>query len=733
MINNLDNTIIDKLNKESWDLSRIDDKRSLELALEAEIESLKNNYLYGLATSYLNQGWYYLNITHYVSSNSLFQQAKELYFEIDNIEGILKANAGLSGVAFHIGDYELCLNLNSDTIEKSIDIGNIDRQITALISTAQVYLELDNYEKAIHYSLEALEIAKELENYDQKGILLKALADSYIGKNDYENAIKYSALAYEYYLINNQYQGIFETTNTLGTLFFKKGEINKAEDYLLKSYSLAKGYPWEEVVVYSLAEFYFFQNNYKKSLKYLLECKDIAQNVKSKNYLKKVYYLKSKLEEKLSDIEGAYKSLKKYLKYKNEIDQDKIESQHQKLDIRLEINKVKRENVHLLESNEILKRIGQIGQKITGTLEAEQILNIIYQSIKDLMDASTFGLAYYYQEDELLDYKIFIEDSKKLPMGKTHINDPNSIACWSIRNRQDIFITDLEKEYAKYINKLGPIGDLTRSLIFLPLYYDNKVIALLSIQSKKINAYSKRQIEVLMLLRSYVTIAVQNSIEHNKALKLNKELEKVSLTDSLTTLYNRRYFNKVIESDVNLILRSTFKNNKRKNSKQLGFILLDIDHFKDVNDRYGHPAGDDILKQVSKCLLGTIRKSDLLVRWGGEEFLILAKETDYIGIQVIISKLLKAISSKTFIHDNITLNKTISIGFSIFPFDVNKPNAVTWEKSLKITDKALYIAKETGRNRGVGICLGTDGEIDFNKEVETLIQEGSLKTLFVNN
>lgn len=729
---------IDILNKESWNLSRIDDKKSLDIALKAEVESLKANYLPGLADSYLNQGWYYLNITHFVSSNSLFQQAKDLYYELGNDKGILKANAGLSGVAFHLGDYELCLDLNSETIEMSTSLGYSDRQITALTSSAQVYMELDKHSQALDYAYEAYDIGKKIENFEQKGILLKTIADCYIAKKEYEKAINYSKQAYEYYQNIGQYQGIFESINTLGTLYYKKGDRDKAEEYLLKSCSLAKGYTWEEVIIYSVADFYYATKDYSKSLLYIEQCIELAKKVNSKNYLKKSFLLKSRIEENRGNLKEAYNDIKQYITYKNEVENDNRNSSIQKIDMRLEISKIKRKNSDLLEANEVLKRIGKIGQRITATLEAEDILNIIYDSIKDLMDASTFGLAYYYEEKQELDYKIFVEDSNKLDIGVYNINDQNSIACWSIRNNKDIIISDIEKEYKKYINKLGPIGYLTKSLIYLPLHYDDKIIGLISIQSRKINAYSKRQIEVLKLLRGYVVIAVQNSIEHEKALQLNedlnkanRELEKASLTDNLTSLYNRRYFHKVIESDINIVLRHSHTDEKRDPKNNIGFLIVDIDHFKEVNDTYGHPVGDEIIKQVSFRLKDALRKSDLIVRWGGEEFLIMAKETDLDGIKVIVSKLLKAISETEFVCNGVALKKTISIGFSMFPFYITSPCSLSWNESINITDRALYIAKESGRNRGAGIYPKGKTKIIDTKDIldnlDLYLSNGDLK------
>ena len=144
------------------------------------------------------------------------------------------------------------------------------------------------------------------------------------------------------------------------------------------------------------------------------------------------------------------------------------------------------------------------------------------------------------------------------------------------------------------------------------------------------------------------------------------------------------------------ILPQIIASAKRRNSK-LGFLMLDIDYFKKVNDTYGHDAGDKVLQTVSNIILNSIRESDIAVRFGGEEFLIIL--TDLNSKEDLIKaaeKIRQAIENTKFNTGKEIIKKTVSIGGALFPQDCEKP----WE-CIKFADLALYKAKNSGRNRVV--------------------------------
>jgi diguanylate cyclase (GGDEF)-like protein len=196
----------------------------------------------------------------------------------------------------------------------------------------------------------------------------------------------------------------------------------------------------------------------------------------------------------------------------------------------------------------------------------------------------------------------------------------------------------------------------------------------------------------------------------NGELKLtNNVLHEASLTDPLTGLRNRRYFSATIEGDVHHALRS-YADNRDQRTRDLVFYLIDADNFKEVNDRYGHDVGDRVLVEMSRRISSAIRHSDVLVRWGGEEFLILSRYTDRREARTLSARVLAAVSDTPFAltNPNETICRTCSIGWAAFPWLSKHPEIVNYETVLNFADRALGEAKRAGKNRAVGLLPAGD-------------------------
>jgi diguanylate cyclase (GGDEF)-like protein len=217
---------------------------------------------------------------------------------------------------------------------------------------------------------------------------------------------------------------------------------------------------------------------------------------------------------------------------------------------------------------------------------------------------------------------------------------------------------------------------------------------------------------------------------------VNEKLEQISFTDPLTGLKNRRYLTQHLNNDVEIILakhqeRSLNQSQLVSKDADLIFFLMDLDHFKQVNDRYGHSAGDAVLVAVKSILETVFRDTDYLLRWGGEEFLIVARFVDRSSAETLAERLRCSIQAHRFnIEDNVAINVTCSIGFSVFPLLSNQPTALNWERTIDVADLCLYAAKKSSRNTWVGLLDLTCDEQDVFSAVmdktEQLIQSGQL-------
>lgn len=178
-------------------------------------------------------------------------------------------------------------------------------------------------------------------------------------------------------------------------------------------------------------------------------------------------------------------------------------------------------------------------------------------------------------------------------------------------------------------------------------------------------------------------VRIKNILE---LFDLRKKLEQAAITDPLTTLMNRRGMLERLEQEVSRLKRRGLSG---------CIILSDIDNFKSINDTLGHDYGDYVLESVANIMLKSLRKEDLVSRWGGEEFLIFLSDTDIDNGFNIIDKLRESISSYSFEFQGVT--KTVTMTFGLTLYNVEQ----TIDQNIKVADELLYSGKTSGKNRVV--------------------------------
>jgi diguanylate cyclase (GGDEF)-like protein len=201
-------------------------------------------------------------------------------------------------------------------------------------------------------------------------------------------------------------------------------------------------------------------------------------------------------------------------------------------------------------------------------------------------------------------------------------------------------------------------------------------------------------VELGKLNLSYEQLVIELRQEKKKVESLaselkgaNEKLRSLAFTDGLTGLYNHRFFQDMLDREMNRVERY---------SRSLSLILIDIDHFKNVNDTYGHPQGDAVLSSIAKLFEDTIRRPDMAARYGGEEFAIVLPETNTKGAVVLAERLRKLVEDKEFPVEDKLIRVTISLGVTTYDSSAGKK---TKDEVIAAADKALYNSKGTGRNK----------------------------------
>jgi len=289
--------------------------------------------------------------------------------------------------------------------------------------------------------------------------------------------------------------------------------------------------------------------------------------------------------------------------------------------------------------------------------------------------------------------------------------------------------TDVKTENPFPLMRLGML-----SLLSLP------VITIVTVLSQnpplRVARFREVVVQITVLAMAALILVRQRQLMAELA-EAARVLHNASVTDSLTGCRNRRFLEAALPADASQALRS-YASGDSERARDLVFYLVDLDNFKDVNDQYGHHIGDNVLVETSGRIKAVIRNSDVLVRWGGDEFLIVSRYSDRAEGASFAWRLLRAVAQPiTFgAPDYPVIRQTCSIGWAAFPWHQDRPSETGFETVLGFADRALYEAKASGKNRGVGVSASgasnptfvttTAADVDAAYPTRPVFEAGSL-------
>lgn len=310
--------------------------------------------------------------------------------------------------------------------------------------------------------------------------------------------------------------------------------------------------------------------------------------------------------------------------------------------------------------------------KFKKTIELDVTKEAIYERFVFILKEK-FGFAQFalYEIDKQSKERYLIYISEKKAECLPDI-DTSALECRAYRTASDVYSAD----FPGICNFCGERGEYT----CIPFNINDDLGLILSYA-----AATPKEIEAMNLALP----SIKNYFEAAKAViesrTLMDKLRETSLRDGATHLYNRRFLEEFIDRSAAQALRT---------NTTYSVLMIDIDYFKMVNDTYGHDAGDTVIRTLADILQSTVRKADLPIRYGGEEFLLLLHNTTREGAKAVAEKIRTRFNEKKFAFDGDTVQKTLSIGIGHFPSDADS----LW-KVIKFADLALYEGKHTGRNR----------------------------------
>lgn len=318
---------------------------------------------------------------------------------------------------------------------------------------------------------------------------------------------------------------------------------------------------------------------------------------------------------------------------------------------------------------------------ISMSFEIKEIIESAGTNLPNLFDFSSFGVLW---KEGLL---LYIYQDKSCPPSFTQDVVKNMVRVFSILGEEpadaDQLTLQVEKRNFRPQQMVMDSKATLKSHLTLPLAVEGEIIGCTSLNSDQPNAFDAQDLQFF----SVIGYQMASTLRHFQRFS---SVKSMAIYDTLTSLYNRRFF----EERLGIETQKSFYG-----GTPLSLVMVDIDHFKKVNDTFGHLEGDKVLCKIASLLKDSVRKKDTVARYGGEEFVLILPGAGLEESAMIAERIRRLVENTPMqIIGQAQINLTVSLGISNFP--IHRPNSK--EELVKMADQALYEAKEEGRNR---VCI----------------------------
>lgn len=317
---------------------------------------------------------------------------------------------------------------------------------------------------------------------------------------------------------------------------------------------------------------------------------------------------------------------------------------------------------------------------LLSTLNLETLLEQILNAARSAIPGAENGWLHMVEPDTgKLKMRAAIEEDEhirriRIPRGKSY-------PILAAEQRKPLLIRDTMTEKGHLAGKKNGVDMSSyRSAIIAPMILDDEVIGVMSLSSSVPDTFTEDDLRLLTSFSVTASAAIRNAVLH-------AEVQRLAITDSLTNGFNRRAFMEIGEREMDRY---------RRFNRPLAAIMLDIDDFKNINDRYGHAAGDKVLHEVAERISRCIRDIDVLARFGGDEFAILLPDSDWRNIPDISDRIIRCVVEEPVNIPGESIQVTISLGAARVT-----PETSSLDDLLAAADQAMYAAKQKGKNRVV--------------------------------
>lgn len=319
---------------------------------------------------------------------------------------------------------------------------------------------------------------------------------------------------------------------------------------------------------------------------------------------------------------------------------------------------------------------------LTSTLELKKVLRVIMTRAQQLVHAEAWALLLVEEPSGELSFEL-IESKNEKSLKSVKIKPGQGAAGWVVRYGKPLLVADLAKD-PRFSNGVdAQIGSPSRSLLCVPIMNKKKTIAVLEAVNKMGETpFGEQDLNLVVKLVGQAEIAIERAYLYQKMADL-------AVTDDLTKLFNFRYLDQTLDIEIR---------RGQRYGANVSLIFMDMDYFKQVNDRYGHLMGSRVLIEVAQILIQNLRDVDIIARYGGDEFVVVLPETTLDVTYRIAQRLRQALCDHIFLEaEGHPIKLTASYGISSYP-----NHARNKKDLIRLADQAMYRAKNSGRDQ---ICI----------------------------
>jgi diguanylate cyclase (GGDEF)-like protein len=316
-------------------------------------------------------------------------------------------------------------------------------------------------------------------------------------------------------------------------------------------------------------------------------------------------------------------------------------------------------------------------------LEPRKVIELIMGKIQQLIPSEAWSMLMVDEEKQELAFELAL-GAKGKDVSSYRIKLGEGVAGWVAQTGKPAIVNDAARD-RRFTRKFDTKTQFeTRSILCAPLISRGRTIGVVEIINRMGGRFTQTDLDILLTLVEPCAIAIENAM-------LFQRTEQLTITDDLTKLFNSRYMNLYIGREIKRC---------KRHGIPLSVIFLDLDGFKGINDQYGHLAGSGTLAEVGGILAEEVRESDILARYGGDEFVVVLPETPPAGALVIAERLRRAIEEHSFLgSQGLSAHISASFGISSYP-----DHALTPEGLIQKADQAMYRVKERDKN-GIEVAV----------------------------